>query len=119
MGPYGLVGADIKTGRSPMAQDHFKTPSWPQKGPWNDQKSEEKSKKSSRVGQGPKWGRGIFVMNFANILGMMDFDFEKSFFYFASSQVSQISKFPGRASSILLPSAQRMVKDTTDALRKQ
>ena len=26
MGPYGSVGAHIKTGRSPMAQDHFKTP---------------------------------------------------------------------------------------------
>ena len=26
MGPYGSVGAHIKTGRSPMAQDHFQTP---------------------------------------------------------------------------------------------
>ena len=26
MGPYGSVGAHIKTGRSHMAQDHFKTP---------------------------------------------------------------------------------------------
>ena len=26
MGPYGSVGAHIKTGQSPMAQDHFKTP---------------------------------------------------------------------------------------------
>ena len=26
MGPYGSVGAHIKTGRSPMAQDPFKTP---------------------------------------------------------------------------------------------
>ena len=26
MVPYGSVGAHIKTGRSPMAQDHFKTP---------------------------------------------------------------------------------------------
>ena len=26
MGPYGSVGAHIKTGRSSMAQDHFKTP---------------------------------------------------------------------------------------------
>ena len=25
MGPYGSVGAHIKTGRSPMAQDHLKT----------------------------------------------------------------------------------------------
>ena len=26
MGPYGSVWADIKTGKSPMAQDHFQTP---------------------------------------------------------------------------------------------
>ena len=26
MRPYGSVGAHIKTGGSPMAQDHFKTP---------------------------------------------------------------------------------------------
>ena len=26
MGPYGSVGAHIKTGRSPVAQDHFKIP---------------------------------------------------------------------------------------------
>ena len=32
MGPYGSVGAHIKTGRSPMAQDYFKTPPDPQKG---------------------------------------------------------------------------------------
>ena len=32
MGPYGSVGAHIKTGRSPMAQDHFKTPPDPKKG---------------------------------------------------------------------------------------
>ena len=31
MGPYGSVGAHIKTGRSPMAQDHFKTPPDPKK----------------------------------------------------------------------------------------
>ena len=29
---YGSVGAHIKTGRSPMAQDHFKTPPDPKKG---------------------------------------------------------------------------------------
>ena len=33
MGPYGSVGAHIKTGRSPMAQDHFKTPPDPKNGP--------------------------------------------------------------------------------------
>ena len=32
MGPYGSVWADIKTGRSPMAHDHFQTPLDPQKG---------------------------------------------------------------------------------------
>ena len=32
MGPYGSVGAHVKTGRSPMAQDHFKTPPDPRKG---------------------------------------------------------------------------------------
>ena len=32
MGPYGSVGAHIKTGESSMAQDHFKTPPDPKKG---------------------------------------------------------------------------------------
>ena len=32
MGPYGSVGPHIETGRSPMAQDHFKTPPDPKKG---------------------------------------------------------------------------------------
>ena len=32
MGPYGSVGAHIKTGKRYMAQDHFKTPPDPQKG---------------------------------------------------------------------------------------
>ena len=31
MGPYGSVGTHIKTGRSPMAQDHFKTTPDPQR----------------------------------------------------------------------------------------
>ena len=30
--PYGSVGTHIKTGRSPMAQDHFQTPADPKKG---------------------------------------------------------------------------------------
>ena len=50
MGPYGSVGAHIKTGRSPMAQDHFKTPPDPKKG-HGMIKNPQKSKKSSRVGQ--------------------------------------------------------------------
>ena len=32
MGPYGSVGAHIKTGESSMAQDHFKTPPDPKEG---------------------------------------------------------------------------------------
>ena len=32
MGPYGSVWAHIKTGRSPMAYDHFWTPPDPKKG---------------------------------------------------------------------------------------
>ena len=32
MGPYGSVGAHIKTGWSPMAHDHFWTPPDPQRG---------------------------------------------------------------------------------------
>ena len=32
MGPYGSVGAHIKTGWSPMAQGHSKTPPDPKKG---------------------------------------------------------------------------------------
>ena len=32
MNPYGSVGAHIKTGGSPMAQDHFKTPPDPKRG---------------------------------------------------------------------------------------
>ena len=31
MGLHGSVGAHIKTGRSPMAQDHFKTPPGPKR----------------------------------------------------------------------------------------
>ena len=42
MGPYGSVGAHIKTGESSMAQDHFKTPPDPKmahKNPKMTQKS--------------------------------------------------------------------------------
>ena len=44
MGPYGWVGAHIKTGRSPMAQDHFKTPPGPKKGYKRPQKSQKSLK---------------------------------------------------------------------------
>ena len=50
MGPYGSVWADIKTGKSPMAHDHFKTPPDPKKG-HGMAKNPEKIKKKSRVGQ--------------------------------------------------------------------
>ena len=50
MGPYGSVGAHIKTGRSPMAQDHFKTPPDPKKG-HGMTTNPQKSKNTSRVGQ--------------------------------------------------------------------
>ena len=53
MGPYGSVGAHIKTGERYMAQDHFKTPPDPKKG-HEMTKQPQKSKKSSRVGQ-EKW----------------------------------------------------------------
>ena len=51
MGPYGLVGAHIKTGKRYMAQDHFKTPPDPKKCHGMTQ-NPQTSKKSSRVGQG-------------------------------------------------------------------
>ena len=35
MGPYGSVGAHIKTGRSPMAHDHFQNLIDPKKGHTN------------------------------------------------------------------------------------
>ena len=50
MGPYGSVGTHIKTGRSPMAQDHFKTTPDPKKG-HGMTKNPQNSKKYSRVGQ--------------------------------------------------------------------
>ena len=50
MGPYGSVGAHIKTGRSPMAQDHFKAPPDPKK-VHGMTKNLQKGKNSSRVDQ--------------------------------------------------------------------
>ena len=47
----------------------------------------------------------VFVptnLDLANILGMMDLNFEKSDFYLFRSQMSKISKLLGRASSTLL-----------------
>ena len=45
MGPYGSVGADIKTGRSPMAQDHFKTPPDPKMAHKNPKMTKKSAKK--------------------------------------------------------------------------
>ena len=48
MGPYGSVGAHIKTGKSPMARDHFKTPPDPKKG-HGMTKNPQKSKNLSEL----------------------------------------------------------------------
>ena len=62
VGPCGSVGAHIKTGRSPMTQDHFKTPPEPKGGHGMTKHLEKKNKKSSGVGQGymkgDAWGLG-------------------------------------------------------------
>ena len=68
MGPYGSVGAHIKTGRSPMAQDHFKTPPDPKKG-HEMTKNQQKSKKSSRVGQGLAWFWGEISYRLCRVAG--------------------------------------------------
>ena len=44
MGPYGSVGAHIKTGKRSMAPDHFQTPPDPKKGYKNEKKSQKISK---------------------------------------------------------------------------
>ena len=44
MGPYGSVGAHIKTGKRSMAPDHFQIPPDPKKG-YKNQKIPNKSKK--------------------------------------------------------------------------
>ena len=41
MGPYGSVGAHIKTGKRSMAPDHFQTPPDPKKG-YKNQKNLKK-----------------------------------------------------------------------------
>ena len=43
MGPYGSVGAHIKTGKRSMAPDHFQTPPDPKKG-YKNQKKTKKTK---------------------------------------------------------------------------
>ena len=44
MGPYGSVWADIKTGKSPMAHDHFQTPPDPKRGHKNTKKLQKSLK---------------------------------------------------------------------------
>ena len=57
MGPYGSVGAHIKTGKRYMAQEHFKTPADPKKGHGMTKHPQKKKIKSSRVGQAyVPWG---------------------------------------------------------------
>ena len=49
MGPYGSVGAHIKTGRSPMAQDHFKTRPDPKMAHENQKITKKSAKKSKNL----------------------------------------------------------------------
>ena len=51
MGPYGLVWAHNKTGRSPTAQDHFKTPPDPNWGYRTPQKNLKKSESPCQTSQ--------------------------------------------------------------------
>ena len=46
MGPYGSVGAHIKTGKRSMAPDHFQTPPDPKKGYKNQKQIKKRSKKT-------------------------------------------------------------------------
>ena len=61
MDPYGSVGAHVKTGRSPMAQDHCKTSPDPQKG-YKNAKNDSNNLKAGWGCAGiivsfPWWGR--------------------------------------------------------------
>ena len=48
MGPYGSVGAHIKTGESSMAQDHFQTPPDPKR-------AHKNRKMTQRLWLGSRW----------------------------------------------------------------
>ena len=52
MGPYGSVGAHIKTGKRSMAPDHFQTPPDPKKG-YKNPKIIKKSKIPKKCIFGP------------------------------------------------------------------
>ena len=72
MGPYGSVGAHIKTGRSPMAQDHFKTPPDPKmahKNPKITQKSWLVSCWDNYVFSGPDLEIWVLFLDFLSLLG--------------------------------------------------
>ena len=71
MGPYGSVGAHIKTGRSPMAQDHFWTPPDPKRGYKKSKKSQKSLKvraKPAKMGVGKKQFQdlGLYVYHAVN-----------------------------------------------------
>ena len=48
MGPYGSVGAHIKTGKRSMAPDQFQTPPDPKKG-YTNHKNPKKTKKNQKM----------------------------------------------------------------------
>ena len=58
MGPDGSVWADIKTGKSPMAQDHFQTPPDPKSGYIRPPKSEKSLKVRAKPAKA--WGKCTF-----------------------------------------------------------
>ena len=65
MGPYGSVWADIKTGKSPMAQDHFQTPPDPKRGYKNLKKSKKIQNPEPRWALAaihPWWGYWLLIM---------------------------------------------------------
>ena len=69
MGPYCSVGAHIKTGRSPMAQDHFQTPPDPKRG-----------HKNTKMTQKTGWGRAGVIWFFSDLLAFyLSFRGEEAF----------------------------------------
>ena len=60
IGPYGSVGAYIKTGRSPVAQNHFQTPPDPKRG-YKRPKNLKKSKRVCATSAKKLWELGMGV----------------------------------------------------------